>query len=166
MKDPDTNNKDTELEQQMTASMHVDNDDVPYPDTDAWHNLGQQTRARATQRGTPRQRILRALMWPAAAAMLAIVLRFVSTDTPSVEQITEKPSERTQQVMMAIIDDPIDNDNGLDTQLRSLEILELQAELDTMAIDFDADDDALYDAVLNAYDMESVTVLYEYFDAL
>ena len=74
MKDPDTNNKDAELEQQMTASMHVDNDDVPYPDTDAWHNLGQQTRARATQRGTPRQRILRALMWPAAAAMLAIVL--------------------------------------------------------------------------------------------
>lgn len=166
MKDPDTNNKDAELEQQMTASMHVDNDDVPYPDTDAWHNLGQQTRARATQRGTPRQRILRALMWPAAAAMLAIVLRFVSTDTPSVEQITEKPSERRQQVMMAIIDDPIDNDNGLDTQLRALEILELQAELDTMAIDFDADDDALYDAVLNAYDMESVTVLYEYFDAL
>ena len=166
MKDPDTNNKDAELEQQMTASMHVDNDDVPYPDTDAWHNLGQQTRARATQRGTPRQRILRALIWPAAAAMLAIVLRFVSTDTPSVEQITEKPSERTQQVMRAIIDDPIDNDNGLDTQLRELEILELQAELDTMAIDFDADDDALYDAVLNAYDMESVTVLYEYFDAL
>ena len=166
MKNPDTNNKDAELEQQMTASMHVDNDDVPYPDTDAWHNLGQQTRARATQRGTPRQRILRALMWPAAAAMLAIVLRFVSTDTPSVEQITEKPSERRQQVMMAIIDDPIDNDNGLDTQLRALEILELQAELDTMAIDFDADDDALYDAVLNAYDMESVTVLYEYFDAL
>ena len=166
MKNPDTNNKDAELEQQMTASMHVDNDDVPYPDTDAWHNLGQQTRVRATQRGTPRQRILRALMWPAAAAMLAIVLRFVSTDTPSVEQITEKPSERTQQVMMAIIDDPIDNDNGLDTQLRALEILELQAELDTMAIDFDADDDALYDAVLNAYGMESVTVLYEYFDAL
>ena len=166
MKNPDTNNKDAELEQQMTASMHVDNDDVPYPDTDAWHNLGQQTRARATQRGTPRQRILRALMWPAAAAMLAIVLRFVSTDTPSVEQITEKPSERRQQVMMAIIDDPIDTDNGLDTQLRALEILELQAELDTMAIDFDADDDALYDAVLNAYDMESVTVLYEYFDAL
>ncbi|MFM1547819.1 MAG: hypothetical protein ACKJSG_00330 [Lentisphaeria bacterium] len=166
MKDPDTHNKDAELEQQMAASMHVDNDDVPYPDTDAWHNLGQQTRARATQRGTPRQRILRALMWPAAAAMLAIVLRFVSTDTPSVEQITEKPSERTQQVMMAIIDDPIDNDNGLDTQLRALEILELQAELDTMAIDFDADDDALYDAVLNAYGMESVTVLYEYFDAL
>ena len=166
MKDPDTNNKDAELEQQMTASMHVDNDDVPYPDTDAWHNLGQQTRARATQRGTPRQRILRALMWPAAAAMLAIVLRFLSTDTPSVEQITEKPSERTQQVMMAIIDDPIDNENGLDTQLRTLEILELRAELDTMAIDFDADDDALYDAVLNAYDMESVTVLYEYFDAL
>ena len=166
MKNPDTNNKDAELEQQMAASMHVDNDDVPYPDTDAWHNLGQQTRARATQRGTPRQRILRALIWPAAAAMLAIVLRFVSTDTPSVEQITEKPSERTQQVMMAIIDDPIDNDNGLDTQLRSLEILELQAELDTMAIDFDADDDALYDAVLNAYGMESVTVLYEYFDAL
>ena len=165
MKDPDTHNKDAELEQQMTASMHVDNDDVPYPDTDAWHNLGQQTRARATQRGTPRQRILRALMWPAAAAMLAIVLRFVSTDTPSVEQITEKPSERTQQVMMAIIDDPIDNENGLDTQLRTLEILELQAELDTMAIDFDADDDALYDAVLNAYGMESVTVLYEYFDA-
>ena len=35
-----------------------------------------------------------------------------------------------------------------------------------MAIDFDADDDTPYDAVLNAYDMESVTVLYEYFDAL
>ena len=166
MKEPDTNNKDTELEQQMAASMRVDNEDVPYPDTDAWHNLGQQTRARAAQQGMPRQRILRVLMWPAAAAVLAIVLRFGSTDTPPVEQITEKPSERTQQVMMAIIDDPIDDDNGLDTQLQALEILELQAELDAMAIDFDADDDTPYDAVLHAYGMESETVLYEYFDAL
>ena len=71
MKEPDTNNKDTELEQQMAASMRVDNEDVPYPDTDAWHNLGQQTRARAAQQGMPRQRILRVLMWPAAAAVLA-----------------------------------------------------------------------------------------------
>ena len=164
MKEPDTNNKDTELEQQMTASMRVDNEDVPYPDTDAWHNLGQQTRARAAQKGMPRQRILRVLMWPAAAAVLAIVLRFGSTDTPPAEQITEKSSERTQQVMMAIIGDPIDN--GLDTQLQALEILELQAELDAMAIDFDADDDTPYDAVLHAYGMESETVLYEYFDAL
>ena len=164
MKEPDTNNKDTELEQQMTASMRVDNEDVPYPDTDAWHNLGQQTRARAAQKGMPRQRILRVLMWPAAAAVLAIVLRFGSTDTPPAEQITEKSSERTQQVMMAIIGAPIDN--GLDTQLQALEILELQAELDAMAIDFDADDDTPYDAVLHAYGMESETVLYEYFDAL
>ena len=166
MKEPDTNNKDTEFEQQMTTSMRVDNEEVPYPDTDAWHNLGQQTRSRAAQQGLPRQRILRALMWPAAAAVLAIVLRFGSTDIPPVEQITEKPSEHTQQVMMAIIDDPIDDDNGLDTQLQALEILALQAELNAMAIDFDADDDTPYDAVLNAYDMESVTVLYEYFDAL
>ncbi len=166
MKEPDTNNKDTELEQQMTASMRVDNEDVPYPDTDDWHNLGQQTRARAARQGMPRQRILRALMWPAAAAVLAIVLRLGNTDTPPVEQITDKSSERMQQVMMAIIDDPIDNDNGLDTQLQALEILELQAELDAMAIDFDADDDTPYDAVLHAYGMESETVLYEYFDAL
>ena len=69
MKEPDTNNQDAELEQQMTASMRVDNEDVPYPDTDAWHNLGQQTRARASQHGIPRKRILRALMWPAAAAV-------------------------------------------------------------------------------------------------
>jgi len=164
MKEPDTNNKDTELEQKMTASMRVDNEDVPYPDTDDWHNLGQQTRARAARQGMPRQRILRTLMWPAAAAVLAIVLRLGSTDTPPGEQITEKSSERTQQVMMAIIGDPIDN--GLDTQLQALEILELQAELDAMAIDFDADDDKPYDAVLNAYGMESETVLYEYFDAL
>ena len=166
MKEPDTNNKDTELEEQMTASMRVDNEEVPYPDTDAWHNLGQQTRARAAQQGMPRQRIMRLLIWPAAAAVLAIVLRFVNTDTPPVEQITEKPSERTQQVMMAIIDDPIDNDNGLYAQFQALEILELQAELDAMAIDFDADDDTPYDAVLNAYGVESVTVLYEYFNAL
>jgi|GEM_PF-2047277 hypothetical protein len=166
MKEPDTNNKDTELEEQMTASMRVDNEEVPYPDTDAWHNLGQQTRARAAQQGMPRQRIMRLLIWPAAAAVLAIVLRFVNTDTPPVEQITEKSSERTQQVMMAIIDDPIDNDNGLYAQFQALEILELQAELDAMAIDFDADDDTPYDAVLNAYGVESVTVLYEYFNAL
>ena len=166
MKEPDTNNKDTELEEQMTASMRVDNEEVPYPDTDAWHNLGQQTRARAAQQGMPRQRIMRLLIWPAAAAVLAIVLRFVNTDTPPVEQITEKSSERTQQVMMAIIDDPIDNDNGLYAQFQALEILELQAELDAMAIDFDADDDTPYDAVLNAYGVESVTVLYDYFNAL
>jgi hypothetical protein len=174
-KHDDENDSDPELEQHLTESMYVEEDNVPYPDDESWHNLGQTIRdqSRSDNRWNG-NRILRLVMWPAVAAVVALVLRFSGPPVASTEKKVEVVPR--PDIMIAHVETAESGD--IEAQFRALEVMdlqaelevmELQAELDAIALELasaDQEEDDAHNAILDAWDIDSEAVLFEYFSAL